>query len=218
MLRRLNLVAHAAGGRWRASMPEHGTRRTVVVTQDTVPRNPVGDVVHQVARHAPQSSGVTRGISIRSGARVYADNVKVWTVDPVREFRRRITRSSNRAMPDARVRRRPEDEWKRSARNAKLGVWARLAIVSTLALAMLWWPYSRGCGLLLWVYLAATTMIVVGGIWVLACTWTCRMARTHGVALFVTLWGVGLVTLEVMQRSGPVRADARHPIGWSCSR
>lgn len=149
---------------------------------------------------------------------MYGANVKVWTVDPVREFRRRVTRAANRAVTSSPVRRRPEDEWKRAARNAKLGVWGRLAIVVALGAAILWWPYARSCGLPLSVYLAAAAMIVIGGIWVMACTWTCRMARTHGVALAVTLWGLGLIALEVIPRSGSFSADAGQPVSWSCLR
>ena len=65
-------------------------------------------------------------------------------------------------------------------------------------------------------YMTATSMITIGGLWVVACTWIQRMARTHAVAMFVALWGVGLLALEVMPRIGYARADPAHPVSWLC--
>ena len=105
-----------------------------------------------------------------------------------------------------------EDRRERSERNAKLGVWARLSAVVLLGAAILWWPYTRSCGLGLSLYLAATTMIIVGGVWVVACTWIMRMARTHAVAMLVALWGMGLVVVEVLPRIGYAANQAT----WLC--
>jgi hypothetical protein len=66
-------------------------------------------------------------------------------------------------------------------------------------------------------YVAATAMIIVGGLWVVACTWICRMARTHALAMLVALWGVGLIAMEVLPRIGYAKADAAHPAVWLCS-
>jgi hypothetical protein len=61
-------------------------------------------------------------------------------------------------------------------------------------------------------YLAATLMIIVGGLWVVACTWTERMARTHVVAMVLALWGAVMVTAQVLPRVGYARAEAT----WLC--
>jgi hypothetical protein len=113
-------------------------------------------------------------------------------------------------------RRRPEDTRERAERNERLGVWARLGVVGILSAAILSWPYGKSCGVGLAMYLVATIMIIVGGVWVVACTWTCRMARTHALAMLVSLWGVGLIALEVMPRIGYAKTDPAHPAAWLC--
>lgn len=146
------------------------------------------------------------------------DNVKVWTVDPTPKVRSHSPRPRGSEDGEDRVR-RIEDTWEkadRAERNAKLGVWARLIGVGILGGAILWWPYARTCGIGLATYLAATTMIIVGGLWVVACTWTCRMARTHAVGMLVGLWGVGLIAVEVLPRIGYARTDPAHPATWMC--
>ena len=139
------------------------------------------------------------------------DNVKVWTADPLPDVRARPSRPGRSGGTASRAR-RPEGIWQRAERDATLGVAARLIVVTILSAAMLWWPYGRTCGFGLAGYLAATTMIVVGGLWVVACTWTCRMARTHAVAMLVALWGVGLIAAEVLPRVG----YAAQPAAWLC--
>ena len=142
------------------------------------------------------------------------DQVKVWEIDPSAKERSRAVRPRPMGA-EARTRPLPqrfEDRRERSERNAKLGVWARLFAVALLGTAILWWPYTRSCGLGLSLYLAATTMIVVGGVWVVACTWIMRMARTHAVAMLVALWGVGLVVVEVLPRIGYAANQAT----WLC--
>jgi hypothetical protein len=60
--------------------------------------------------------------------------------------------------------------------------------------------------------MAATTMVVVGGIWVVACTWIVRMPRTHAIALVLVLWGVALITAQILPRIGYARTQAY----WLC--
>lgn len=142
------------------------------------------------------------------------DQGKVWTVDPTPQARPRSPRS--RRAGAARGPQRFEDSRERSERNEKLGVWARLIVVAILGGAILWWPYGRNCGIGLASYMTATAMITVGGLWVVACTWIQRMARTHALAMIVALWGVGLIALEVMPRIGYARSDPAHPATWLC--
>jgi hypothetical protein len=105
----------------------------------------------------------------------------------------------------------------RAVRNEKLGVWARLGGVAILGTAILWWPYGRTCGFGLVAYLAAAAMIIIGGLWVVACTWIVRLPRTHALAMLVTLWGLGLIGVEVLPRVGYAVPDAAHPSTWWCA-
>ena len=142
------------------------------------------------------------------------DQVKVWEVDPNPSVRPRPARPprplpSRSRGPVAQGRARRVDTWKRWETSwnrweidEKYFVWARLGCVAMLGTAILWWPYGRSCGFGLATYLAATTMIVVGGVWVVACTWISRMVRTHALAILVALWGAVLVTAEVLPRTG----------------
>ena len=136
------------------------------------------------------------------------NNVKVWEV-PTPTVKPRP--SHLRASP--RHDSRPRNSEQNRERNEKLGVYARLVGVAILAAAMLYWPYARSCGLGLATYMASTIMVVVGGIWVTACTWITRMPRTHVIAMLVSLWGLGLLTFEVLPRIGYASAQET----WMCS-
>ena len=165
------------------------------------------------------------------------DQVKVWTVDPAparkpspRPPRQEVrTRQSiddrwSRQKIAERWSRQVADRWSRPAQKSpwkldlkvdwkeEYSVWARFFVVATLAAAILWWPYGRSCGFGLVLYLAATTMIIVGGVWVVACTWILRMARTHVLAMLITLWGAALITAQVLPRVGYAADNAT----WLC--
>ena len=124
---------------------------------------------------------------------------------PPRPIRPRSPATDSRAV-------RPEDVKERAERNERLWVWARLSVVVMLGAAVLWWPYGRSCGFSLAAYLLAPTMIIVGGLWVVVCTWSRRMARTHGLAMLVALWGAGLIAAEILPRIG----YAAQPAVWLC--
>jgi hypothetical protein len=139
------------------------------------------------------------------------NQVKVWTIDPATEERFGSSTRPRQAGAERRPRRFVEAR-ERSEQHEKLWVWARLAVVALLGCAILWWPYGHNCGFGLSLYLAATTMIIVGGVWVVACTWIMRMARTHAVAILVALWGVALVTAQILPRVGYAQSAAT----WLC--
>ena len=79
------------------------------------------------------------------------------------------------------------------------------------------WPYAQECGLGLYAYLGAESMIVVGGVWVAACTWRQRMAGLHAFALLVALWGLALTGHQVLARTGYVHIEGDRLPQWSCS-
>jgi hypothetical protein len=107
-------------------------------------------------------------------------------------------------------------EQRRKERAMRLGVKARLILVAVLAGAIVWWPYSRECGPGLFAFMGAEAMIAVGALWVAACTWRSRMAKAHGVALVLVLWGLMLIGHQVMPRIGYAKTDPAKPARWSC--
>ena len=136
------------------------------------------------------------------------NNVKVWEVPTPA-----VKAPPSHARPSSRTDSRPRMSGQNRERNEKLGVYARLVGVAILGAAMLYWPYGRSCGLGLASYMASTMMVVVGGIWVIACTWIMRMPRAHVLAMLVSLWGLGLLTFQVLPRIGYASAQAT----WMCS-
>ncbi|MBA3672142.1 MAG: hypothetical protein H0W68_09000 [Gemmatimonadaceae bacterium] len=92
----------------------------------------------------------------------------------------------------------------------------RLALASALGVAILFWPYSRQCGLALSGYLVAVTAVLLGGLWSSVWTWRHRTARAHGLSLLLILWGIVLGAAELLPRIGYAQADSTRPNGWSC--
>ena len=107
-------------------------------------------------------------------------------------------------------------ERRRKERAVRLGVQARLVLVVVLAGAIGLWPYPRDCGRGLFAFMGAEAMIVAGGLWVVAWTWRSRMAKTHGVALVLVLWGLMLIGHQVLPRIGYAKTDAGNPARWWC--
>jgi hypothetical protein len=66
-------------------------------------------------------------------------------------------------------------------------------------------------------FMGAEAMVVVGGLWTVAWTWRFRLAKTHGLALLLVLWGLALLSAQVLPRVGYAKADAQHPPRWWCS-
>lgn len=90
--------------------------------------------------------------------------------------------------------------------------WLRVLLVLTLAVAMPLWPYPKGCGLGLFVYLAACSTVVVAGVWAAVSTWRRRRPVGHVLAILVLLWGLGLLAAELLPRVG----YAKSAIRWTC--
>ena len=90
--------------------------------------------------------------------------------------------------------------------------WLRVALVLLLAASMPLWPYARGCGFGLFAYLAAASVVVLGGVWAAVSSWRRHRAIAHIIALLVIIWGLGLLTAEVLPRVG----YAKHVIRWTC--
>jgi hypothetical protein len=133
-----------------------------------------------------------------------------------REFDGLPPEPSPAALRARRAAERREEE-RRRERTARLGVQARLALVVVLAAAIAFWPYARSCGAGLAAYLGAEVMVAAGGLWLMVCTWRNRMAKTHGAALVMLLWGLMLVGHQVLPRVGYAKSPTGEPARWMCA-
>jgi hypothetical protein len=73
------------------------------------------------------------------------------------------------------------------------------------------WPYSHGCGLRLIFYLLGVTTVIAAGVWSSISSWKGRQGFAHVVSQVLIVWGVLLLTREVLPRVG---ADAAAV--WLC--
>jgi len=97
-------------------------------------------------------------------------------------------------------------------RAALLG-WVRVLLgVAAAAGVALAWPYAHRCGLPLYGYLAASSGVILAGLWGVVTSWRRRLGVAHAVALLVTLTGIALVTRIIVDRTN----YPRHPATWSC--
>lgn len=96
------------------------------------------------------------------------------------------------------------------------GAFLRLALATALGVGILFWPYPKQCGVELGGYLAAVSIVTLGGLWSSLWTWRHRTARAHVLSLLLVVWGLLLGALEVLPRVGYAKPDAARPLGWSC--
>ncbi len=87
-------------------------------------------------------------------------------------------------------------------RHEVISVWARLVLVTLLAVGLTVWPYEHQCGFGLFGYLAAAGVAFGTGLWTGVTTWRLRLAVPHVLALLVTLSGLVLIAHEVALRIG----------------
>ena len=92
------------------------------------------------------------------------------------------------------------------------GLWCRVALIVTLAIMMLAWPYFRDCGLPLFGYLSAVLALLAAGAWITVMSWQLRSAAAHTVSLLLLLWGLVLAASEILPRTGYAAASA----SWQC--
>jgi hypothetical protein len=104
----------------------------------------------------------------------------------------------------------------KAKRAAVRGTRARLCLVIGLSAGIVLWPYGRTCGGGLLAYAGAAMVIVTGGLWVAGRAWRLRMARAHGLALLVALWGLLLLGDLVLPRIGYAAIDPANPPAWWC--
>jgi hypothetical protein len=74
------------------------------------------------------------------------------------------------------------------------------------------WPYAHLCGLQLYGYLGAAAGVVLAGLWGAITSWNRRMGLAHLLSLLVTVWGAGLLSKAILERTD----YAKSPLTWSC--
>lgn len=94
------------------------------------------------------------------------------------------------------------------ARRDRLATWFRVGLGVALGAAMTQWPYFHACGTALFLYLGASGVVVLSGLWGAMTAWRRRMGLAHVMALLVTLWGGVLVAGIVLPRIGYAKGAA----------
>jgi hypothetical protein len=87
-------------------------------------------------------------------------------------------------------------------RRHTVGVWLRALLGVAGAVALPFWPYSRSCGPLLGLYLLGAGAVAAAGIWTMRGSWTHRRGVANSVGVLILLAGLGLMALEILERSG----------------
>lgn len=97
-------------------------------------------------------------------------------------------------------------------RHAVLFTWVRLGLAITLGVGMTQWPYTHGCGLPLYGYLAAVAALLIASFWSMISSWRTRSAVAHFLSIALLFWGVTLGAREVLPRVGYAKQSAT----WAC--
>jgi len=98
-------------------------------------------------------------------------------------------------------------------RGGLLGLWA-LALMGPLGAASLAiWPYAKGCGTMLAVYLVGVAAVAGAGIWTMRAGWVARRGLPHLLGLATLLAALGLAALEILPRVG----YAAIALAWGCT-
>src|SRR5438067_11696808 len=94
-----------------------------------------------------------------------------------------------------------------------IGTWAKVAlgVLVGIGIAPGVWPYSHGCGLRLIFYLLGVTTVVAAGVWASLSSWKRRLGAAHVLSQGLIIWGILLLTREVLPRVGANAAAV-----WLC--
>lgn len=91
-------------------------------------------------------------------------------------------------------------------------VWLRVLVGLAAAAALPFWPRSHICGLDLYLYLAATAVVTLWGVWIMHGAWKHRRAIAHVSGLLVFLAGLVFMAIPIVQRT----SFAAVRLTWTC--
>jgi len=94
----------------------------------------------------------------------------------------------------------------------KFGVWLRTLIGAGGAVALQLWPYTKGCGMMLYLYMASAVVVTLLGAWAMRGAWVHRRGVAHVGGLLVFLAGLTFAAIQVLERTSYAAA----PLGWMC--
>jgi hypothetical protein len=94
-----------------------------------------------------------------------------------------------------------------------VGTWARVVLGMLVAVGVApgVWPYTHGCGLHLIFYLTGVITVIAAGLWSSLSSWKRRLGVAHVISQVLIIWGILLLTREVLPRVG-----ARATAVWIC--
>jgi hypothetical protein len=92
--------------------------------------------------------------------------------------------------------------------------WVRLVLAALVGVGMTQWPYTHGCGMELYGYLAAVGGVIVASFWSLVSSWKSRSSLAHGLSIVLLFWGSALAAREILPRIGYAKQAAT----WECTR
>ena len=95
----------------------------------------------------------------------------------------------------------------------RLGTWLKvgLGVLIGIGVAPGVWPYSHGCGLRVMFYLLGVSTVVAAGVWASVSSWRRRRGFAHVISQVLIVWGILLMTREVLPRVG-----AKPEAPWLC--
>jgi hypothetical protein len=98
-------------------------------------------------------------------------------------------------------------------RHTPFFTWVRLLLALGLGIGMTQWPYTHGCGLPLYAYLAGVGTLIVASFWTMLSSWKSRSGLAHFLSVTLLFWGTALGAREILPRIGYSRQSA----SWTCS-
>ena len=98
-------------------------------------------------------------------------------------------------------------------RYSRAFTWIRLGLAILLGVGMTQWPYTHGCGLPLYGYMAAVGAVVVASFWSMVSSWHSRSSVAHFLSIASLIWGLALAAREILPRIGYAKQAAT----WSCT-
>jgi hypothetical protein len=97
-------------------------------------------------------------------------------------------------------------------RHTPFFTWVRLVLALGLGIGMTQWPYTHGCGLPLYGYLAGVLTVILASFWTMVSSWKSRSGLAHFLSIILLFWGTALAAREVLPRIGYAKTSAP----WQC--